>query len=48
MDEFMAIFLIFVLLIAIGYLMFNIKDFIDIVIIFGLLCLLMHINTYVY
>mgnify|MGYP003966676385 CR=1 FL=1 len=44
----MAIFLIFVLLIAIGYLMFNIKDFIDIVIIFGLLCLLMHINTYVY
>ena len=48
MDEFMAIFLIFVLLIAIGYLMFNIKGIFDIVIIFGLLCVLMHINTYVY
>lgn len=48
MDEFMAVFLIFILLIAIGYLMFNVNNFFDIVIIFGLLCTLMHINTYVY
>ena len=48
MDEFMAVFLIFILLIAIGYLMFNVNNFIDIGIIFGLLCILMHINTYVY
>jgi len=44
----MAVFLIFTLLIAIGYLMFNIKGFVDIIIIFGLLTLLMHINTYLY
>lgn len=48
MDDFMAVFIIFVLLIAIGYLMFNIKTFMDILIIFGLLCVLIHVNTYVY
>ena len=44
----MAVFLLFTLLIAIVYLMFNIKDMFEIGIIFILLCLLMHINTYVY
>jgi hypothetical protein len=44
----MALFLIFVLLIGAVYLMFNIKGFLDILIIFILLCILMHINTYLY
>jgi hypothetical protein len=48
MDELFAVFLIFVLILVASYLMMNINGPVELCMVFGILCLLLYINIYLY
>ena len=48
MDEFMAIFLMLISIAVAGFLATQIRSFKEIIVAFSLICVAIHINTYLY